>query len=46
MSEAANVYNYVKAAAKKTPGLKPVANQLDQRFQKASAAPAAKPAVK
>ena len=46
MSEAADVYNYVKAAAKKTPGLKPVADQLGQRFQKASAAPAVTPPVK
>ena len=36
MGEAVDVYNYVKAAAKKTPGLKPVADQLGERFQKAS----------
>lgn len=46
MSEASDVYNYVKAAAKKTPGLKPVADQLGQRFQKASAAPAVTPPAK
>ncbi len=38
MKEAAQVYNYVKTAAATTPGLKPVADQLGQRFQKASAA--------
>ncbi len=38
MKEATQVYNYVKAAAVNTPGLKPVAEQLGQRFQKASAA--------
>ena len=36
MNEATQVYNYVKAAAKSTPGLKPVADQLGERFQKAS----------
>ncbi len=36
MNEATQVYNYVKAAAKTTPGLKPVADQLGERFQKAS----------
>ena len=46
MCEATDVYNYVKAAAKKTPGLKPIADQLGQRFQKASAAPAATPPAK
>jgi hypothetical protein len=47
MSEAAQVYQYVKAAAKTTPGLKPVADQLGDRFQHSSAAkaaPAAAPA--
>jgi hypothetical protein len=34
MNEATQVYNYVKAAAKNTPGLKPVADQLGERFQK------------
>ena len=46
MKEATQAYNYVKAAAATTPGLKPVADQLGQRFQKASApqpAPAPKP---
>jgi hypothetical protein len=38
MKEATQVYNYVKTAAATTPGLKPVADQLGQRFQKASAA--------
>ena len=37
MQEATQTYNYVKAAAKTTPGLKPVADQLGERFQKASA---------
>lgn len=47
MNAATQVYTYVKAAAKSTPGLKPVADQLGERFQKASpqkqatAAPAA-----
>lgn len=35
MQEATQVYQYVKAAAKTTPGLKPVADQLGERFQKA-----------
>jgi hypothetical protein len=34
MNEASQVYNYVKTAAKTTPGLKPVADQLGERFQK------------
>jgi hypothetical protein len=48
MTEATQVYNYVKTAASTTPGLKPLADQLGQRFQKAGAAqPApAKAAVK
>jgi hypothetical protein len=37
LSGASDVYNYVKAAATKTPGLKPVADQLGQLFQKAVA---------
>jgi hypothetical protein len=42
MQEATEVYNYVKAAVKKSPGLKPVADQLGARFQKAGKpAPAA-----
>ena len=45
MNEARSVYEYVKSAAKNTPGLKPVADQLGERFQHASAAkPAATPA--
>ena len=36
MTEATQVYNYVKTAAATTPGLKPLADQLGQRFQKAS----------
>jgi hypothetical protein len=43
ITEATQVYNYVKAAVKTSPGLKPVADQLGQRFQKASAAPAPTP---
>jgi hypothetical protein len=35
MQEAIQVYNYVKTAARSTPGLKPVAGQLGERFQKA-----------
>jgi hypothetical protein len=38
MQEAVQVYNYVKTAAKTTPGLKPLADQLGQRFQRASSA--------
>ena len=37
MSEASDVYNYVKTAAKKTPGLKPLADQLGVLYQKAAA---------
>ena len=37
MNEATQVYTYVKAAAKTTPGLRPVADQLGERFQKANA---------
>ena len=47
MQEATQVYNYVKAAVKNAPGLKPVADQLGQRFQHASTPTAsAKPAAK
>jgi hypothetical protein len=38
MGEARQVYEYVKSAAKTTPGLKPVADQLAERFQHSSAA--------
>jgi hypothetical protein len=44
MNQARQVYDYVKAAVKNTPGLKPVADQLAARFQRATAvkpAPAA-----
>jgi len=34
MQAAVQVYNYVKTASKSTPGLKPVAGQLGERFQK------------
>jgi hypothetical protein len=34
MNEATQVYSYVKSAAKTTPGLRPVADQLGERFQK------------
>jgi hypothetical protein len=37
LSGASDVYKYVKAAATKTPGLKPVADQLGQLFQKGAA---------
>lgn len=30
------VYNYIKAAAETTPGLKPIADQLGERFQRAT----------
>ncbi len=46
MDEASDVYNYVKAAVKKTPGLKPVADQLGQLFQQAVATKAANAAAK
>jgi hypothetical protein len=35
MRQATQVYDYVKTAAKTTPGLKPVADQLGERFKKA-----------
>nr|VFK06267.1 MAG: hypothetical protein BECKLPF1236A_GA0070988_1000215 [Candidatus Kentron sp. LPFa]VFK23576.1 MAG: hypothetical protein BECKLPF1236C_GA0070990_1000628 [Candidatus Kentron sp. LPFa] len=35
MREGSQVYEYVKTAAKTTPGLKPVADQLAERFKKA-----------
>lgn len=38
MKDARKVYDYVKAAVKATPGLKPVADQLAERFQHTSAA--------
>jgi hypothetical protein len=41
MEGGTDVYNYVKAAVKKTPGLKPLADQLGTRFQHASTATAA-----
>ena len=40
-----DVYNYVKTAAKPTPGLKPVAEQLSARFTK-TAKPAVQPPAK
>jgi hypothetical protein len=36
MQEASQAYGYIKAAAKTEPGLKPVAEQLGERFQRAS----------
>ena len=36
MRQATQVYNYVKEAAKTTPGLKPLADQLGEHFQKAN----------
>ena len=36
MEEARQVYKYIKAAAETTPGLKPIADQLGERFQRAS----------
>ena len=35
MRQATQVYNYVKEAAKTTPGLKPLADQLGEEYQKA-----------
>jgi len=35
MQQSIQVYEYVKTASKTTPGLKPVAEQLGERFQKA-----------
>jgi hypothetical protein len=43
MQEATQVYNYVKEAAKTTPGLKPLADQLGEQFQKASRTKAPEP---
>ena len=34
MRQASQVYNYVKTAAKTTPGMKPVAEQLGERFRR------------
>jgi hypothetical protein len=36
MQQASQVYSYVKEAAKTTPGLKPIADQLGEQFQKTS----------
>jgi hypothetical protein len=36
MQEATQVYKYVKAAEKTTPGLKPLADRLGEQFQRAS----------
>ena len=36
MQQGSQVYTYVKAAADATPGLKPIAEQLGERFQRAS----------
>jgi len=36
MQQASQVYTYVKTASKVTPGLKPVAEQLGERFKKAA----------
>jgi hypothetical protein len=38
MQAGTQVYNYIKTAAKTEPGLKPLAEQLGERFQKASKA--------
>jgi hypothetical protein len=46
MGEARSVYDYVKSAVKATPGLKPVADQLGERFQHASTAKSDSPPVK
>ena len=36
MREGTQAYNYIKEAAKTTPGLKPIADQLGEQFQKAN----------
>lgn len=36
MQASIQAYNYIKTASKTTPGLKPLADQLGERFQKAS----------
>jgi len=36
MQEAIQLYNYVKESAKTTPGLKPLADQLGEQFQRAN----------
>lgn len=46
LDSASDVYAYVQAAAKKTPGLKPVADQLGQLYQKAAATRRANTLVK
>src|SRR6266576_2258034 len=43
MQAAIQVYNYVKEAAKTTPGLKPLADQLGEQFQRANKPKAAAP---
>jgi hypothetical protein len=43
MKEAVQVYNYVKEAAKTTSGLKPLADQLGEQFQRANKAKTAAP---
>lgn len=45
MSSSLSVYDYVKAAAKKTPGLKSVAEQLGERFKAIRNKPAKSPSV-
>lgn len=45
MQQGTLVYNYVKTAAKTTPGLKPIAEQLGERFKRAGK-PKAPPAPK
>lgn len=46
MQQGTQVYNYVKEAAKTTPGLKPIADQLGVQFQKTSKPkPPAKPSA-
>jgi hypothetical protein len=43
MTGGIQVYKYVQAAVKTTPGLKPVADQLGERFKKAQTPPATPP---
>jgi hypothetical protein len=43
MQGASQVYGYVKAAAKTTPGLKPLADQLGEQFRRAGKAKAGPP---
>lgn len=43
MQQATQVYNYVKTAEKTTPGLKPLVDQLGERFKRANKKPPTTP---